>query len=172
LIEKKNGDHDFSSAHALLPADLAKSVIDWGKENIPDKDVNNEFGREDEPHVTVLYGLHDLYPDGVRDFLNNEKSFEIKLGKISAFTNNLDFDVIKIDVDDNEDLHRINKLLRQNFKYTSRFQVYKPHITIAYVKKGKGDDLKKSPLEGKSFKVSDIIFSSSNKTKTKIKLRK
>ncbi len=54
-------DYDYASTQVNLPGDIAKRIMDWGKENIPDEEVFDEEdkGREDNPHITVLYGIVD-----------------------------------------------------------------------------------------------------------------
>jgi hypothetical protein len=48
--------HDYSSTQLDLPAPLASQVQALGQ-SIPDTDLLAEDGREDQPHVTVKYGL-------------------------------------------------------------------------------------------------------------------
>ena len=65
------------------------------------------------------------------DELNN-----IYVKNISLFENE-EYDVVKMDIK-SKDLKKMNKRLRDNFEYTSDYPEYHSHLTLAYVKKGKG----------------------------------
>lgn len=172
LVENTNGNYSYSSLQYNLPVDLSKKIVKWGKDNIPSKDVfvdknDDSFGMENQIHFTILYGIHDKKPTQVIKILEKVKPFTVKLGKVSTFSND-DFEVVKIEVSGNK-LFELNKLLRNNLDYTSKYKDYKPHITIGYVKKGKGLNLK-NEFYGKELTVEDLIFSNPSKEKTKIKL--
>jgi 2'-5' RNA ligase len=174
LTEKKGVHYDFSSSQVDLPPEIARRVIKWGKENIPDDqlkvDEDGGKGRENEIHVTVLYGLHDATPYKVERAIKDVKPFKIELGTTSVFTNNDDFDVVKIDVISPE-LHRINKILRDNCEYTNNYPDYKPHVTVAYVQKGKGwQHGRKDDFFGVKWTADEIIFSSKTGKKSRIVL--
>ena len=172
LTEKKNVDYDLSSTQVDLPSDIAKGVIAWCKFHIPEDDLYKEgdkFGRENEIHVTILYGLHTANPLEVKKIVKGNKPIKFTLGKISLFSSNSQYDVVKIDVE-GQALHQLNKKLKK-LKYTSSFPQYHPHITLAYVKKGMGKKhVGVSKFAGEVIISNDIIFSSKNGTKTKIEL--
>lgn len=156
--------YEFSSVQVNLPLSLRRKIVSWGNENISEPELCNHhnLGREDRSHVTVLYGIHSADPAEAIEVLANIEPFEVKLGKISLFTTNDDFDVVKIDVKSNK-LHELNRKLRDKCTYTNKFRVYRPHVTIAYVKKGAGwrhdgDD----EFDGESFDVKRAFFSSKN----------
>lgn len=174
LIEK-GGDYDFSSTQYNLPKDISKEIIKWGEENIPEEDVyvvagDNTFGREDQIHVTVLYGIHDTEPDKVKKILEEVDPFDIVLDKVSLFTNNFKYDVVKIDVK-SKSLHKANELLMNKVAHSNRYKSYVPHVTVSYVKKGSGKKLSgDKTFAGEKINVDNIVFSSSNGKKTPIKL--
>jgi len=77
--------------------------------------------------------------------------------------------VIKIEATGTH-IYRLHNLLEKNLQVTQKFPVYKPHITIAYVKKGKCKDLiGNKDFKGKGFKAQDMLFSSKSGRKTTIK---
>lgn len=165
--------YEYSSTQINLPPNLTSRIIRWGKDSIPEDQVYKVFnepgyGREGEIHVTVLYGLHETSPDRLRDILNTQDLFHVRLGKVTSFTNPDKFDVVKVDVESPE-LHQLNTLLRTKFHYTSNFPVYRPHVTIAYVKKG----LKVSSdvFEGMEFTVGKLKFSSRSGAKYELPLK-
>lgn len=169
-----NTRYAYSSTQVNLPPTLQSKIIRWGEEYISDSDLfvdpnDISFGREDETHVTVLYGLHSDRPDDVRKLLTGVDSFEIELGKISLFTWNDKFDVVKIEAFSDE-LHRLNKLLSR-LPNTQMFSIYKPHVTIAYVKKGHCDKLiNNMNFVGKTWMPESIVFSTKQGVKTTIPL--
>jgi 2'-5' RNA ligase len=172
LDEKENNDHDFSSTQINLPKKLADEIIAWGREHIPNSFLyNNDKGRENEIHVTALYGLRDKKPDKVKEVLKDQKSVKLKLGKISAFIDNGEYDVIKIDVN-SPNLHKLHKLLK-SLPHCDSHPKYIPHVTLAYVKKGKGKRIIGNGIfDGEIIESDKLTFNSFNGEKTEIKLTK
>lgn len=173
LVEKNGVTYDFSSTQIQLPSDLAKAVMDWGKKNIPDSEIHADEdggkGREDDIHVTLLYGLHAESPDQVKRLLADKKSFEIELGETSIFSNDV-FDVVKIGVKSPE-LHKLNALLSKECDNSNSHPKYIPHVTVAYVKPGKGKKyIGRKDFVGKKFRAITVVYSSSNGKKTPIGL--
>lgn len=173
LIEKNGVSYDFSSTQVNIPTRLANKVLRWGADNIPEEalhKVGDKFGREDEIHATILYGVHDEEPDAVKQLLTDVGPLKLELGKISLFANNSKFDVVKISVI-SPDLHKLHTKFKENLEYSSDYPRYQPHVTIAYVKKGKGDKYDgNEDFLGERAEIDTVIFSSKNGTKTKIKL--
>jgi 2'-5' RNA ligase len=103
---------------------------------IDPKDLDpNQKGLEDESHVTLLYGIHSnaVTDEQVKEAARGMAG-PIKLHNASLFQN--DFDVLKFEAE-NPTLHGCNFNLRQ-LPHTSTYPDYKPHATIAYLKKGEG----------------------------------
>jgi 2'-5' RNA ligase len=159
-IEKS--PHEFASTQINLPGDLAKKVIAAGK-LIPDSDLA-EDGREDEPHVTVKFGLHDDDPKPLKSLLaQQEGPVVFALGKTSLFEND-EFDVVKVEVI-SHDLHHLNDLISENCKHTDTHPGYKPHVTIAYVKPGTGKKYvnKDFALKGEVVETNEILLSTKDR---------
>lgn len=172
---KVEGDYDYSSTQVNIEASLAEKIMDWGKDTIPDEDLFTEgdnTGREDTPHITILYGVVAQKPDEVAELLSEESApIKATLGKVSLFDND-DYDVVKIDVD-SDDLHRLHDLLADNVEHESSFPEYKPHVTIAYVKKGSGKLYSGSDeFEGTEISFDEVRFSSKDEEVTMIALKK
>ena len=111
------------------------SLID--EEDIYTEDGDRSFGLEDEPHTTLLFGLHEEVTDGdVKNVLDQLRFGECKLYNVSKF-DNPDYDVLKFDVS-GPGLHTANAKLKQ-FPHTSNFPNYHPHATIAYLQPGTAD---------------------------------
>jgi hypothetical protein len=170
----QNVSYDFSSVHIDLPVVIAEEVVWWGKEYITDDDIfvsqrDPTYGREDEIHITVLYGLHADKSDQVRELMSKQKPIFVKLGKVNVLPN-LKFDVVVIDAQ-SEDLEGANKQLARHVSHNNQYKSYRPHVTIGYVKKGKGwKHVGCARWEGRKFIADYIVFSSKNGTKEKIPL--
>lgn len=173
IISKKLVNFDRSSVQFNMPKILSESILSWGKKNIPDSDLytkENEYGRENEIHVTVKYGLHTANVNKIEKVVNEFGSFFIKLGNISRFVPpDEDYDVVKIEVDSNE-LHELHRLLG-DLPNSDDHPVYQAHCTIAYVKKGYCANLSGNiDLKGQTAKVSKLIFSSYTGKKSEVSL--
>ena len=118
------------------PKDLYKDYFTIDENDIYNND-ENEYGLEIEPHVTLLYGLHDdVNEDDVIEFLSLLKTLDVTFESISLFENEK-FDVLKWDLG-MEKLEMVNTILKNTFEHTSSFPDYHPHATIAYLKPGTG----------------------------------
>ena len=103
----------------------------------------------------------------VVELLKSKKiHLEATLKKISKFSSPK-HDVIKIAVD-SPSFTSLNKKLK-TLDFSSDFPNYKPHCTIAYVKKGKCDDLiGNNQFLNVKIKFDSILFSDPSGRKTKI----
>ncbi len=171
----RNVKYDYSSCHVDVPQTLADEIIKWGQENVTDDEIfvtqrDPTFGREDEIHITILYGLHCDSANAIKSVLHNSGPVKIRFGKTNIFTNPSKFDVVVIDVY-SEDLSKINLKLQESVKHTNKYPIYSPHATISYVKKGKGWRHKGVPnWNNKEFICEYAVFSSKNGIKEKIGL--
>jgi len=168
--------HDFSSIQFTFPKSIADKVIQWGKEHIPDDDIapnphSGKDGREDHIHVTVKFGLHTADPKEVEEIVKDFGLFTLTLDEMSIFSSD-EYDVLKIDVKSDK-LHELNKLISDKLECTDTHPEYIPHVTIAYVKKGKADDLVGSEdFKGQAVTVSSIEFRGRGENKTSISIKK
>jgi hypothetical protein len=97
--------------------------------------IDEDHGIEQTPHITVLYGFYSfVMPHDVLEVLNTFKQPSVRFGNIGIFEDHPDFDVVKIDVE-SEDLNNMHSELL-NLPNEQTFPTYKPHMTIAYLKKG------------------------------------
>ena len=109
---------------------------------IDKEDIYNEepgFSLEKKPHCTVLFGFHascDVNKIIELTKKNSKDKIEITCKNISYFETE-DYDVVKFDVE-SKDMTKLNKIMTDNFDYTTDYPDYHPHITIGYVKKGSG----------------------------------
>lgn len=97
----------------------------------------HENGIEDEPHITVLYGLTWAYEQDIAKVVGRFAPLTVTLGDITLFEKD-EFDVVKIDVE-SEELRKLNQELRDaNYHKDLYGGGYNPHLTLAYVQKGQG----------------------------------
>lgn len=167
--------HNYSSILVDLPHRLAHDIVSWGHEKLHDSVIfhnpdDPSFGREEESHVTLSYGIHSDNFRKVVSVFKGEREFQCTLGNIRTFRSNDFFDVLVIDVE-SSDLARLNQLIRSSLRVTDPYPSYVPHVTIAYLKKGMGDEfVGDSTFAGQKFTVAEVIFSSKAGVKTFIKL--
>ena len=162
-MAKDGVTYEYSCTKVDLPEDLAESVMKWGRDNVDDKDLFIEDGvakgRENDIHVTVLYGIVDENPKETAEIVSKTKPFEIRLGLINAFKDNKKYDVLKIEVESSE-LEKLHYDIEENVKNENSFPTYKPHVTILFAKKGSVDHfIGDETFKGKTFMVNKIVFS-------------
>lgn len=138
------------------------------QDQIDKEDIYDEkgYGLEKEPHITILYGIHEQDPEVVKLALSFEP-VEYELAGLSLFENEK-YDVLKCSVK-SKDLHRMNKQATELLDYTSDYPDYKPHLTIAYLKPGTGKKYTKikDDIFNKEIETGLFIFSNKDSKKTK-----
>lgn len=175
MVNETRNKYDYSSLLIELPESVADDVISWGFDHVPNESLfldpkDPTFGREDDPHITLIYGIHTDNLKEVSDLFDDEKKFECKLGKIDLFTKSDKFDVLIATVEC-PDLHRLNSKMRRNLDATESYPVYVPHVTICYMKKGAGKKyIGNDAFVDEKFMINKIFFSSKTGDKTSIKL--
>lgn len=175
LVNEKRKSKYYSSLQIEPPEEISDNIISWGFDYVPSESLlldpkDLTFGREEDIHITLIYGIHTEDINEVTSLFAKEKEFECKLGKIDVFTKNSKFDVLIITVDC-EELHYLNRKLRKEIEFTENYPVFVPHVTICYLKKGQGTKYVGDEFFlGEKFKVSNIIFSSKTGVKTPIPL--
>lgn len=142
INHKKHSGNDYKYGCVKIDLDVSEDFWESIINNIEDEDLYKpeieRYGKETEPHITILFGLHDIVSDD--DVIYSCKSFktgnlDIEIDKINSFSNS-EFDVIKMDVL-SEDLHYFNSQLSK-LPNTQSYDQYRPHVTISYLLPGKG----------------------------------
>ena len=119
------------------------------------EEVGENYGKEANPHVTVMYGLSPIEETRVKELLNKvPKKIVAELGKISKFSNaDTPYDVLKIEVK-SPHLNKIHEMIRKNFENNYKWPQYNPHVTLAYVKKGTCNEY----VGNKTFEGMKVMF--------------
>lgn len=126
---------EFGCMMALVDLDNweeIKSQVDQADVYDPDGD----HGFASKPHVTMMYGMHQVDIHNVLKFVSDINPMMASFGEVSLFENEL-YDVLKVTIV-SDDLHKINSDIRNEFEVTETFPEYKPHMTICYLNKGSG----------------------------------
>lgn len=139
LFERKSQTLEYGCL--MLYAD----VPDWKektnfifKDDIYEKD--DDYGYEKSPHVTIVYGFHDDEVDKKELYEKIEELIHpltVTIQNISFFECE-EYDVVKFDVPLTSQLKKYRKEFLK-FPNTQTYKEYHPHMTIAYVKKGRGE---------------------------------
>jgi 2'-5' RNA ligase len=132
---------------------LDSKISDWKDRHISGidpKDIYNKpyddsYGLEDNPHVTVIYGIHEdeIDPEVIMDSIKNKMGeITVSIDNISTFSNDK-YDVVKYDVPVTDELKKYRDHFEKDYPNTQTFPEYRPHITLAYVKPGTGKKYEK-----------------------------
>ena len=113
-------------------------------EGIDERDLyidpgDDDYGYNEEPHVTLLYGIHEdeIDPEVIMEVIKkNMKPVTVTINEIGVFENDK-YDVVKYNVPATKQLRKYREMI-ENFPYTDDYPEYNPHLTIAYVKSGEG----------------------------------
>jgi len=168
----ENSDSTYDKGCAMLFFDfpeMSKIHDKIDPNDIYEEDGDNTYGLEDEPHVTLLYGLDPkVKPEQVKEIVNDFDFGKCTMYNASLFKN--EYDVLKFDAKGNG-LHKCNRALTK-LPYENSYPDYHPHMTIAYLKEGKGKKYI-NMLKGQEYELtpSHIIFTQPNGTKNRIELK-
>lgn len=167
----KDAGHAYSSVQVELPAVMAAAVLAMAK-RIPDEALAGK-GREDRPHITVKFGIESDDPESVRATIEAARPIAFGVGSTAVFYGDEEdeYDVVFLDVFSSQ-LSRLNRAISNATPCVETQPYYWPHITLAYVKKGRGADFAwDSEIEGLRGLVGDVTFCSKGGTETRISLR-
>lgn len=168
LIEQAK--YNYASTQFNVSKRIAELALDMNQ-YLQDEDLT-ENGRENEPHVTIRYGLDKDCVAEVLKRIIGIGPIQIRYGDVSLFERD-DFDVVKVDVI-SDDIHHLNNAikdlaLKDDFAATG----YHPHLTLGYVKAGKGKkylDIIPPLLKGRRETFVSFFFCDTDGEKYKIKL--
>lgn len=145
-------------------------ILRFGTELIRNIHLYDEdgYGRETQPHVTVAYGLHDDSPQPLYAKTEGFEPITLTLGKTAVFEGE-DYDVVYVEADAPA-LRQLRQRLLQ-LPNTQTHPTYQPHITLAYVLRGRGALYAgRTNLMGKQVVVPALTFSPAEGEDTAIDL--
>lgn len=134
LLESSDRDINYGCVMVFVKFGTLKHI----QHHIDKNDIYEKkgYGLEDEPHVTLLYGLHDnVTHTDVESLLDNIRFGTIIIDTPSLFINS-DYDVLKFEAA-GQGLRESNDVLTK-LPHTNTYPEYNPHLTIAYLKSGTG----------------------------------
>jgi 2'-5' RNA ligase len=117
--------------------------------------VGEDYGKEKNPHVTVMYGLDSLEESKAKNILSKiPRKLVAELGIVSKFENaDQPYDVLKIEVK-SPHLTMIHESLKRTCKNDYKWPNYNPHVTLAYINKGTCNEL----VGDKTFEGTKVLF--------------
>lgn len=163
--EADNG-YSYSSTQLTLEPEDAQAFLDYGAA-IPEghiySDDKGKYGRETEPHVTILYGIKDNNHDAVKDTMAGFNPITVRMGKVTTFSNDdRPYDILKVDVHGDQDLQNLYHSIKAGTENHTEWLDYHPHLTVAYLKKGVSHNyINDSRFEGRKLTFSHLTFSPS-----------
>jgi len=170
LINENAGNHSYGCAMLYFTFDKMDEVQSLIKqEHIYTEPDDASYGLEEEPHCTLLYGLHDdVTDDNVKSVLQGITFGTCKIHNPSIFETDK-YDVLKFEVE-GVGIHEANKALMQ-YPYTTDFPDYHPHMTVGYLQKGYGQkyaDLLKQKASEFTLLPEKVVYSHVDDSSTTI----
>lgn len=156
--------HDFASTHFEIECPVMLEAFSALQSTIDPADV---VKLENDPHITVRYGLHDTSElfEKVSDLAMATGSVLAKVKGLSLFYLEAKAqDVLKWDIDSPQ-LYSLNREL--GLLPNTQTYEYHPHLTVAYLKAGTGIKYCKEPwmMNGHELWFNNLVISSSDETK-------
>jgi 2'-5' RNA ligase len=167
INEKKSDTYEYGCAMVYFDYPGMNKIQDAiDPDHLYEEEGDRSYGLEDEPHVTLLYGIHSDEVDEADVMrITAQQIPAMVLTNASAFENGK-FDVLKFDVDC-EKLHEINAELCK-LPHTTNFPDYHPHATIAYLKPGMAEKyIEQFKNIKEEVKPTHIVYSKPDGTKVK-----
>ena len=168
IVEAKSGPFSYASTQVDIPL-IGLPATGF----IKDADLypgEAEGGIENEPHVTVLYGLLTEDPDEVEAVVQGFGPVTLRLDKTIVFRNDkatqaqqgADYEVVVLAIK-SPDLERLHTLIAYHLDYENDRPYYVPHLTVAYVQPGCGAAYEGRVVPGftgREFRMDTLTFCS------------
>lgn len=162
-----------SYAMLTLSPEQSKPIQEF-VDSIPEEElyVDGGVSREKESHVTLLYGIAHNDPKKITKLVENRAPVDFALKQTALMPTDKPFDILIVEVE-GENVKPLHDLLFNSQPNENEHPVFKPHLTLAYLKKGVaakyvGD----SRFKDMAFSVPEITFVNSAGERTEIPLPK
>jgi hypothetical protein len=167
-LQKSAASEDFACLMLHPNAKDTASLQKFFKSFVSAEDVydneKHEYGVEDQPHITILFGLHsDSAEKALRHFRGQSPVFCFIKGVSIFEPDGKPYDVVKFDITGGR-MQQLHKTITDAEPHTKTFADYHPHLTIAYVKRGTGKKYlgKKTAWDGKRLMGTRMRFSTAD----------
>lgn len=140
MILTENRHDEKGCLMAYVDPTYGPRITATGQRIIPPRSLytdpdDSTYGYDTEPHVTIKYGFDpDIGRSNVARILKGVVPFFIKLKALNRFQNE-NYDVVKFEVENHSILTELRNRC-DGYPNTDSYSDYKPHMTLAYVKKG------------------------------------
>ena len=154
--ELSTGPHSYASTQIQAPVEVAQKVATLADKILP----RHLYKREDEPHITCLYGIEADDVEAVKNLVADFGPVRVTLGKTATFPSTAASvgETLYVEVD-SPDLHRLNKLLKK-LPHTSSFPTYVPHLSVGTLFPGESQKYAGlADLDGTTFTATHLTFS-------------
>lgn len=129
--------HKYASVQFDMPEEVAERIALLAAK-VRDGDLAEE-GREGKPHLTVKYGLRSDDPSPVLKAASGHDTVRLRLGRTAFFPDSGSGDVVYLTVENAGQLRRLNRDIADACPHADTRPAYRPHVTLAYVKPGRGE---------------------------------
>ncbi len=173
IFKEYKDNYKYASLMSVLHEDLKNKIKVWSEKNIANKhlyyDADGSKGREDNSHITVVYGFKNKDLTAIKSVVKKFGEFDISLDKIGKFSSKEGYDVIKINVISKKLLELHEKASK--VPHFSTYSEFSPHCTIAYVKPNSCDNLIGNDyFKDIKINVKELSFHSTEKEETIINI--
>ncbi|MGB0969825.1 MAG: phage portal protein [Mycobacterium sp.] len=169
LAKRIRERHDASCAMLMVTGDASDQAFHFNNYDLNPADIAAE-GVEVEPHVTIKYGLTTDQFEDVAPVLRAAQPIRVRFGKTAIFEAE-EHDVVYVAVE-SEQLGTLHDQLGE-LPNTDEHTDYTPHMTLAYVESGKGQQYAGSDqFEGLEAILHTVVFRASNGDSSVVTLRR
>jgi hypothetical protein len=171
LKESKGYEHGCVMAH--VPVENWSQLTDQiNHEDLYTEQGSDIYGIQKNPHLTLLYPItQKIDVSEIKSIIDSIVSgnLSVKIEGIDLFEND-SYDVVKFNVECNDVLQNLHSELKSKIPNNDMFDVYRPHITIAYAKPGLGHKYVDPNYRYEFKNVNKIIYTRPNDTDLTIEL--
>ncbi len=162
FIKEAINGYKYGCVMIEVPVSNWDEITSWIDPNDIYDGGDSTHGIQKNPHVTILYGLHDdVTEDMVKSvFEKFDEDIHIEVDGVGIFENK-DFDVVKFNVNPDGALQHLFDELSK-FPNSNEYPEYKPHITLCYIKKGLGNKYVKPDYKYTVNNVNKVCYSMAN----------